>query len=64
MSHDPPEIILIWWFGAKETFLIIINAENTWAAKYFCVNRDTFFFTGYFDEQKKKTAFNWNANIM
>jgi len=28
-SHDPPEIILIWWFGALERFLIIvINIEN------------------------------------
>jgi len=24
-SHDPSEIILIWWFAAQETF--IINAE-------------------------------------
>jgi len=22
VSHDPSEIILIWWFGAQETFLI------------------------------------------
>ncbi len=27
VSHDPSEIILIYWFGAQETFLIII-AEN------------------------------------
>jgi len=26
-SHDPSEIILIWWFAAQETFIIIINAE-------------------------------------
>jgi len=25
VSHDPSEIILIWWFGAQETFLIIFN---------------------------------------
>ncbi len=24
VSHDPSEIILICWFGAKETFIIII----------------------------------------
>ncbi len=28
VSHDPSEIILIYWFGPQETFLIIINAEN------------------------------------
>ncbi len=26
-SHDPSEIILICWFGAQETF-IILNVEN------------------------------------
>ncbi len=26
VSHDPSEIILIWWFTAQETFLII-NVE-------------------------------------
>jgi len=25
VSHDPSEIILICWFAAQETFLIIIN---------------------------------------
>jgi len=28
-SHDPSEIILICWFDAQETFLIIINVENS-----------------------------------
>ncbi len=28
VSHDPPKIILICWFDAQETFLIIINTEN------------------------------------
>ncbi len=28
MSYDPSEIILICWFAAKETFLIIISVEN------------------------------------
>ncbi len=27
MSHDPSEIILICWFAAQETFLIIINKK-------------------------------------
>jgi len=33
VSHDPLEILLIWWFAAWETLInIIINFENTWAA--------------------------------
>jgi len=28
MSHDPSEIILIYWFAAPETFIIIINVGN------------------------------------
>ncbi len=32
VSHDPSEIILICWFGAQETFHIIINVENSCAA--------------------------------
>ncbi len=31
VSHDPSEIILICWFAAQETF-IIINVENICAA--------------------------------
>ncbi len=27
-SHDPSETILIYWFAAQETFLIIISVEN------------------------------------
>ncbi len=27
-SHDPLEIILIWWFGAQVTFHIIIDVET------------------------------------
>ncbi len=34
VSHDPSEIILICWFAAQETFLII-NVENSCAASYF-----------------------------
>ncbi len=26
VSHDPSEILLIWWLAAQETFAIIINA--------------------------------------
>ncbi len=33
VSHDPSEIILICWFAAQETFLIIIiNIENSCAS--------------------------------
>jgi len=28
-SHDPSEIIFIWGFGPQDTFLIIINVENS-----------------------------------
>ncbi len=28
VSHDPSEIVLIYWFAAQETFLIIINVEK------------------------------------
>ncbi len=31
-SHDISEIILTCWFGAQETFLIIVNAEKCNAA--------------------------------
>ncbi len=44
------EIILICWFADQQTFLIIINVENSCAAEYFCVNCDTFYFSGFFDE--------------
>ncbi len=29
LSHDPSEIIQIWRCTAQETFLIIINVENS-----------------------------------
>ncbi len=34
VSHDPSEILLICWFGAQETIIvvIIINVENSCAA--------------------------------
>ncbi len=42
-SRDPSEIILIYWFAAQETFLSIINVENSRPALYFCGNHYTFF---------------------
>ncbi len=50
VSHDPSEIILICWLAAQETFLIIISAEYSCNASYFCGNCDTFYFSGFFDE--------------
>ncbi len=37
------EIIIICWFAAQETFLIIIDVENSCAAKYFCWSSDPFY---------------------
>ncbi len=36
------EISLICWFTAHETFIIIMNVENSCAASYFCGNCDIF----------------------
>jgi len=36
VSHDPPEIILICWFDAWETFLIIIIIINNISHYYQC----------------------------
>jgi len=41
VSHNPLEIIVICWFGAQETFLLIINVENICAAEYFCGIQDS-----------------------
>jgi len=55
VAHDPSEITLIWWFAAQETFLIIINVENSCAASFFCV----FFHYSLFNIKLEKTAFIW-----
>ncbi len=44
------EIIIIYWFTAQETFLIIINVENSCAAFSFSGNCHRFLFSGLFDE--------------
>ncbi len=49
VSHDPSEIILICWFAAQGTFLIIINGENNCAASYF-VQTVIHFYLGFFDQ--------------
>jgi len=46
LTHDPSEIILICWFGAHETFLIIINTEKSCAALYVML------FSGFFDGKR------------
>ncbi len=40
---DPSKTILICWFAAQESFLIIINVENNCGGKIFGGNFDTFF---------------------
>ncbi len=42
VSRDPSEIIIIHWFAAQKTFMIIINVE--W--KHIFVETLTFFFFG------------------
>ncbi len=37
------EIILIYWFAAQETILIIINVENRCSSKYFNIPKITSF---------------------
>jgi len=41
VSHDPSEIILIYWFDAQATFLIFIHAENICAVSYFVETNTT-----------------------
>ncbi len=42
--NDSSEIIQICsWFAAQDFFLIIINVENSFAAQYFCGNRDALY---------------------
>ncbi len=53
-SHDPSEIILIVCFGVQETFLIIINIENSCCLFFLEI---VITFSALFDEhkvQKKK----------
>jgi len=42
-SHDPSEITPIWWFAAKETFMVIIitvKIKKSCAASCFCENHE------------------------
>ncbi len=40
VSHDPSEIIIICWFAAQETVIIV---ENSWAASEYFVDSKMFF---------------------
>ncbi len=65
VSHDPSEIILICWFAVQDTFLIIINVENSCAASYFfCGNGDHFFQGSLINIQLKRTVFVWNISLI
>jgi len=58
VCHNSSEIILICWFGAQETFLIIINVRNWWAAHLWnseLLNQDPL------NRKLKKAAFILNA---
>jgi len=50
VSHYPSEIILIYWFVAQETFIIIINIEDIFV-------KPQHFFSSSFDEQKVQLFF-------
>ncbi len=47
VSHDPSEVILICWFGAKVTLLMLLinitNVKSSCATQYFCANHDHFY---------------------
>ncbi len=57
-SHNPSEIILICWFAAQETFLIIINVEKLFSLIFLGE-------TGFFVKWKFKiTAFIRNKDFV
>ncbi len=55
MSHYPSEIIIICWFSAQETFLIIISVENRFLFVWNHVSNDFFM-----NMEFKRTTFIWN----
>ncbi len=52
------KFILICWFAAQETFLIIINVENNCAVQYFCGNHVKSF------QDSVINMFIWNRDIL
>ncbi len=63
--HDPSKIIIICWFAAQETFLIIIIVENSCAASYF-VETVIHFSTlhSLINRKLKSTMLIWNINLL
>jgi len=58
VSHDPSEIILIWWFDAQETFMIIINdVKKMKNVKHFV------FQDSLMNRKFRRTVFIWNENL-
>ncbi len=62
VSHDPSEIILIYWFAAQETFLIIINVEISFCWLIFCGNNC--FQDCLMNKKFKRTAFIWIRKLL
>jgi len=42
--------------------MIIISVENSWAASDLCGKRDTFNFSGFFDNPPKNLKYNYFKN--
>ncbi len=68
VSHDPSEIILIGLFNAQETFLIIINVENSCSCAAYDLWISDFkflhLFAYWFIRQFKRTVFIWDRNLL
>ncbi len=60
VSHDPSEIILIYWFASQETFIIIISVNNSYAVSNFHRNFDNFFLESIIYRKSIRAAFIWN----
>ncbi len=50
VSYDPPEIIVICWFAAKETLPIILNADKKTVVLLNIFVEPMILFSGLFDE--------------
>ncbi len=53
VSHDPSEIILICWFAAQQTFLIIVNVESSCAYIYTFISLWKICFLRWIESLKK-----------
>ncbi len=63
VSHDPSEIILICWFAAQKTFLIIINVKTVVLLNIF-VETIIYLFRFLWWIEVLKTAFIQNQNLL